>query len=209
MFDQLQMRQAEVESVQSHLESLQNQNTELQYQLREAQDRIALLTYDVQEAQREQESRSQQVTTSPEEVARLLSFTELKYEAKLTEMKTQLQQLETERNDSESEWSRKVRDKAKEVDDLKNLLEANSRSRGEHEKLVDRLRAEKAQLQDEARLSQQQLAELLSTKELVESIEVFIYPMFTYCRLDVVFRRKPLKNEKQNLQAQYKISNDK
>ncbi len=174
MFDQLQLRQAEVESVQSHLESLQNQNTELQYQLREGQDRTALLTYDLQEAQREQESRSQQVTTSPEEVARLLSFTELKYEAKLTEMKTRLQQVEIERNDSESEWSRKVRDKTKEVDDLKNLSEANSRSQGEHEKLVDRLRAEKAQLQDEARLSQQQLTELLSTKELVESIEVFI-----------------------------------
>lgn len=174
MFDQLQLRQAEVESVQSHLESLQNQNTELQYQLREAQERIAMLTYDLQEAQREQESRSQQVTTSPEEVARLLSFTELKYEAKLTEMKTRLQQVEIERNDSESEWSRKVRDKAKEVDDLKNSLEMNSRSHGEHEKLVDRLRAEKAQLQDEARLRQQELAELLSAKELVESIEVFI-----------------------------------
>jgi len=33
--------------------------------------------------------------------------------------------------------------------------------------------------------------------------------MFAYDRLDVVFRRNPLKNEKQNLQAQYKISNDK
>ena len=173
MFDQLQLRQAEVESVQSHLESLQNQNMELQYQLREAQDRIALLTYDIQEAQREQEFRSHQVTTSPEEVARLLSSTELKYETKLTEMKTRLQQVEIERNDIELEWSRKVRDRAKEVDDLKNLLEARSRSQDEHRRLVDSLRAEKAQLEDESCLSQQKLSELLSAKELVENIEVF------------------------------------
>lgn len=172
MFDQLQLRQAEVESVQSHLESLQNQNMEVQYQLREAQDRIALLTYDLQEAQREQESRSHQVMISPEEVARLLSSTELKYETKLIETKTQLQLVEVERNDIESEWSRKVRDKAKEVDDLKNLLEASSRSQDERGRLVDSLRMEKAQLEDEIRLSQQKLTELLPAKELVEDIEV-------------------------------------
>ncbi|KAK2461858.1 hypothetical protein APHAL10511_006321 [Amanita phalloides] len=171
MFDQLQMRQAEVESVQSHLESLQNQNAELQYQLREAQDRIALLTYDLQEAQREHESRSHQVTTSPEEVARLLSSMELKYEAKIAEIKIQLRQVETERNDRESDWSRKVRDRAKEVDDLRNLLEKSARTWDDHEKLVGDLRAEKDQLQEEARLSQQQITDLISAQELMESIE--------------------------------------
>ena len=179
MFDQLQMRQAEVESVQSLLESLQNQNTELQYQLREAQDRIGLLTDDLQESQREQETRSHQTTISPEEVARLLSSTELKYEQKLAEMKAQLRQIEIDRNDSEAEWNRKVRDKAKEVENLKNLLEVNSRSREEYEKLVDSLHAEKALLQEEVRLNQQKVAESLSAKELLKSFEVYIYTYFT------------------------------
>jgi len=44
LFDQLQMRQAEVESSQSLLEVLQSQNTELQYQVREKDSRVALLS---------------------------------------------------------------------------------------------------------------------------------------------------------------------
>ncbi|KAF8633659.1 hypothetical protein AX15_001308 [Amanita polypyramis BW_CC] len=171
MFDQLQMRQAEVESAQSHLESLQNQNTELQYQLREAQDRTALLACDLQEAQREQETRSHPTSISSEEVARLLSSTELKYEQKLTEIRMQLRQTEFERNDIEMEWNRKVHDKAKEVENLKNLLEASSSFRGECEGLLNSLRAENAHLQEEVRLNQQKLTELLSAKELVESFE--------------------------------------
>jgi chromosome segregation ATPase len=43
MFDQLQLRQGEIESSTSHQESLQGQTNELQYQLREALDREAAI----------------------------------------------------------------------------------------------------------------------------------------------------------------------
>ena len=55
-FDQLQLRQAELESSRSRLESLEGQTTEFQYQLREANDRIALLTEELSDARREQET---------------------------------------------------------------------------------------------------------------------------------------------------------
>lgn len=42
-FEQLQLRQAELESAQAHLESIQHQNTEFSFQSREANDRVALL----------------------------------------------------------------------------------------------------------------------------------------------------------------------
>lgn len=173
MFDQLQMRQAEVESIQSHIESLQNQNTELQYQLRESQDRMALLTYDLQEAQREQETsqHQHQNTVPPEEVARLLSSAELKYESKLAEVKNQVRQMETERNESEAHWSRKLREKTKEVDDLKSSIEANARWREESVNLVNQLQAEKASLQEEIRLGKQKLTELLSAEARISAVE--------------------------------------
>ena len=59
LFDQVQLRQAETESSQSHLESLQGQNTELQYQLREASDRIALLQDEFTDVRREHDMKVQ------------------------------------------------------------------------------------------------------------------------------------------------------
>ncbi|KAF8640574.1 hypothetical protein AX17_000236 [Amanita inopinata Kibby_2008] len=171
IFDQLQMRQAEVESAHSHIESLQNQNSELQYQLRETQDRIGLLTYDLQEARREQDNRSNQPSPSAEEVARLLSSTENKYESKVAEMRNQIRRLEKERNEGEAEWSHKLRDRIKEVDDLKKLLEVSVKSQEQAEELVKSLNAEKAELQDQNRLTQQKLLELSATGDRLDNIE--------------------------------------
>lgn len=171
-FDQLQLRQAELESAQSHLDSLQSQNTELQYQLRESEERFALLNEDITEARREQDSRSREPTSSAEDVARLLSATEAKYEAKLADLKRHLSVVEKERNESEAQWSRKLRDKVRENDDLKQVLGSATKTRELDEGLVEKLKDEIKRLQDEVRLHQAEATELRVQSATLEDVEV-------------------------------------
>ncbi|KAG8989260.1 hypothetical protein FRB93_003700 [Tulasnella sp. JGI-2019a] len=140
MFDSNQLRQAEVESAQSHLEALTNQNHELQYQLREANDRITVLMseemYENNSNAAASSSRphlgerensnpffpSSPSHDSPAELACLLSETEGKYEARLSDMREKVRTMEKERNDSEEEWSRNLSERGKEVERLKRLM---------------------------------------------------------------------------------------
>lgn len=174
-FDQLQLRQAEVESAQSHLESLQSQNTELQYQLRETNDRYTLLRDELAEVRREHESRAREPLTSPGEVARLLSATEAKYESKISDFKRNLRALEKERSDGEAEWSRKLRDKVREVDHLKKEVGSAASTREHEEETVAVLRAEIDKLKDESRLLHDQLSQLQLSGAKVREIEVRVF----------------------------------
>ncbi|KIO20881.1 hypothetical protein M407DRAFT_81071 [Tulasnella calospora MUT 4182] len=136
LFDQMQLRQAELESSQSQLENLQNQNNELQYQLREANDRIALLESEETAFSRSPASprlRSHDSGTSatlppspshdaPVELARLLSEAESKYEARLSDLRSKIRSMEKERNESEEEWARNLAERGKEIERLKRLM---------------------------------------------------------------------------------------
>ncbi|KAG6911908.1 hypothetical protein DXG01_000155 [Tephrocybe rancida] len=170
-FDDLQLRQAELESAQSHLESLESQNTELQYQLRELGDRYTLLKEDFAEAQRDQEARSREPTTSSDEVARLLSATESKYESKLFDLKKNLLVIEKERNESEADWSRKLRDKTREVEDLKRLAGLVAQTEEQHVEVVAGFKASVANLEGECRVLQEQLQELRQINASVRESE--------------------------------------
>ena len=176
-FDQLQLRQAEAESAQSHLESLQSQNTELQYQLRETNDRYTLLKDELAEVQREQESRSREPLTSASEVARLLSAASAKYESKISDLKRNLRALEKERSDGEAEWSRKLRDKAREIDLLKKELGSATSTREHGEEAVAELKAEIDRLKEESRLLSDQLSQLRLSNSQVRDIEVRDFPL--------------------------------
>lgn len=132
----MQLRQAELESSQSQLENLQNQNNELQYQLREANDRIALLESEETAFSRSPASprlRSHDSGTSatlppspshdaPVELARLLSEAESKYEARLSDLRSKIRSMEKERNESEEEWARNLAERGKEIERLKRLM---------------------------------------------------------------------------------------
>ncbi|KAG6850491.1 hypothetical protein H0H93_012492 [Arthromyces matolae] len=159
-FDDLQLRQAELESAQSHLESLESRNTEYQYQLREVNDRYTLLKEDFAEAQRELEMRSREPTTSSDEIARLLSAAESKYDSKVFDLKKKLEAVEKERSDSDIGWSRKFREKAKEVDELRRITGLAAQTKEDHEKIVTGLEANMATLKEENRLLSEQLQEL-------------------------------------------------
>ncbi|KAG9106240.1 hypothetical protein FRC07_008896, partial [Ceratobasidium sp. 392] len=79
LFEQSQTRQAEAESARSHLQTVQNQVSELQYQVREAEDRNSLLVDELDELRNGSRLSMHSPTPSPE-VARLLSEAEGKFE---------------------------------------------------------------------------------------------------------------------------------
>ncbi|KAH0590647.1 hypothetical protein H2248_000777 [Termitomyces sp. 'cryptogamus'] len=170
-FDDLQLRQAELESAQSHLEGLESQNTEYQYQLRELGDRYTLLKDDFTEVQRELEARSREPAISSNEIDRLLSAAESKYELRLFDLKKNLEAVERERNDSDVEWSRKLRDKTREVEDLKRLTSMVAQMEEQHEETVAGLRANITALEGEHRLLSEQLQELRQTNTSVRESE--------------------------------------
>lgn len=148
LFDHLQLRQAESESAQSHLESLQSQNTELEYQLRELRDQMALLTEDLTEARRQAGSPAANPPILVSDVAQMLSNTEARYEAKYAAMNRNLQVLEKERNDVETEWSRKLQEKARELEETNGLITRTAKMREHHEEIVFNLQAQIFGLRD-------------------------------------------------------------
>ncbi|KAK0208282.1 hypothetical protein DFS33DRAFT_428822 [Desarmillaria ectypa] len=149
LFDELQLRQAELESSQSLLEATQGQNTELQYQLRELEDRVSFLNEELLDAQQGQESLPRESEVSSEEVARLLAATEAKYEAKVMELQRGIAIIEKERNDTEAEWGRKLREKVKETEELKRALGTTVKSKEQDEGVVNQLHQEISELREE------------------------------------------------------------
>ncbi|KII93210.1 hypothetical protein PLICRDRAFT_35393 [Plicaturopsis crispa FD-325 SS-3] len=170
IFDQLQLRQAELESSQSHLDSLQTQNTELQYQLRETSERLALLHEEIADARREHEHDAQP-RTSPEDVARLLSAAEAKYEARIAELRRDLGKVERERTESEAEWSRKLKEKAREMDELRRAAESSVKTQENREGALAGLREEIERLQNEVRLQRKREVELQAQSDKVQDVE--------------------------------------
>jgi chromosome segregation ATPase len=162
LFDQLQIRQAEGESVQSLLEVLQSQNTELQYQVREKDDRIAQLNEELSDF-RQEHFRVSDPSTSPEEVAKLLATAESRHEAKLTALKQRLASMEAERVEVEAEWRQKVEAKQQEAQRWKSMVDTASENRQEDndhtqelQKEVERLRlATRTHEYDVSQLGQQ------------------------------------------------------
>ncbi|KAJ7631008.1 hypothetical protein FB45DRAFT_990856 [Roridomyces roridus] len=154
-FDQLQMRQAELES----------------YQLRESEERFALLNEDITEARREQDNRSRESGSSAEDVARLLSAAEAKAEVKLGDLRKQISVMEKERSDSEAQWSRKLREKVRENDELQQLVGSVTKTREMDEGLVDKLKEQIKVLEDEARLRQVEVADLKAQSAMLQDAE--------------------------------------
>jgi chromosome segregation ATPase len=171
-FEQLQLRQAELESAQAHADTLQHQNTELEFQLRETNDRLALVREEYAELQREAESRSREPTVSAEEIARMVSTTEAKYEARLTEMKRKVSVLEKERHESEADWSRKLKEKVGELDDLKSMLGSATRMRESEENTVASLKTGLESALDTNKSLRREIAELTLLKGQIEELQV-------------------------------------
>lgn len=172
LFDQLQLRQAELESSQSHLESLESQTTELQFQVREAMDRVTLLNDELADARRDQELKLQGSGPSPEEVTRIISASEAKHEARIADLRRQLTAAERERDEGEIEWSRKLSAKVREIEALKGYVSASTKSREEGEENVTALKEEIGRLEEEMKKNQSVIADMRVHAQKLAEIEV-------------------------------------
>ncbi|KAH8102458.1 hypothetical protein BXZ70DRAFT_890059 [Cristinia sonorae] len=160
LFDQLQLRQAELESSRHLLDSLQSQASEYQYQIRESTERVALLQEELAEAQRQQSLGLQSPSASADEVSRLLLGAEAKFDTRLAELRRQLAVVEKERDEGEVEWSRKLNEKLREIEALKRTVARSAKSEDDEKGRIDTLKVEIARLHEELRLSQAVISEL-------------------------------------------------
>ncbi|KAI5898118.1 uncharacterized protein SCHCODRAFT_02156430 [Schizophyllum commune H4-8] len=156
-FEQAELRQAELESSQTALEALRSQNTELEYQIRELQDRLALAAEEV--------ASSPGPTIPTIAVAPLASLPpasdlSVRLEAKVTDLTRAVEMLERERSESEAQWSRKLREKTAEVESLRGTLggAAEVKARGEAE--AAELRAVVEKLKEEGKALRAQVKDL-------------------------------------------------
>ncbi|RXW23492.1 hypothetical protein EST38_g2394, partial [Candolleomyces aberdarensis] len=170
-FEQLQVKQAETESAQSHLENLQHQNTELEYQLHEANDRLGLIREEYSDYQREQEARAREPVTSASDIAQMVSATESKYELRLAEMKRSVTVLEKERSESEANWSRKLKEKVKELEELKAVLGSAAKSREQDINVVEQLKADLGRAREEVRILKEQLLDVPALQDKIQDLK--------------------------------------
>ncbi|KZV77459.1 hypothetical protein PENSPDRAFT_679021 [Peniophora sp. CONT] len=156
LFDQLQIRQAEAESSASELEAQQSRATELAFQLREHSERIALLQEELSDAQRRSldprltpgMDRSPSVSQA-EDVARLLAAAEARAEARVAELRKQMEKLEAEREEGETDWARKLAEKQREAERWRSAADAGARGRQSGEDALAALRARIAKAETE------------------------------------------------------------
>jgi chromosome segregation ATPase len=181
LFDQLQMRQAEVESAQSLLEVLQGQNTELQYQVREKDGRIALLNEELSDSRQEQHFGPPDPSTSPEEVAKLLAAAEARHETKSSVLKQKLASMEAERVEVETEWRRNVEAKAQEAQRWKSMVDTASQSRQDHDDRMQGLQVDVERLRLAARTRDHEVSQLRAQIERLTLDEVrLVLSLFHY-----------------------------
>lgn len=153
------------------METLQSQTTEYQYQIRELGDRVALLEGELTDAQREA-SPANGAGMSPEEVARLISAAEAKYEARLAELRGQLETIEKERNEADAEWNSKVAARALEVEELKRVIGKGQKSEVDHKVVEEKLREDISALKEEVKGYQRQQIEFQRQVERIKESEV-------------------------------------
>lgn len=183
LFDQLQLRQAEIESSQSHLESLELQVNELNHLLRESNDRAATLAEELTDAQRHAADSSRlSANSSPgqRDVAALQAAAnvERRYESKVADLRARMVELERERTESEEEWSRNLAQRSREVERLRAELAAKdvqgtaqldrtARASEEREKLENELKA----VRDEKQVLARETAMMKASLELAKEAE--------------------------------------
>lgn len=194
LFEDLQLSQAELESSQYQLEVVQGQVAELGFQLREATDRTSLLQQQLEDVKRVSAVSRSPLTNgdtahsssaSAAEIARVLSESESRSEARLAELRARMNALELERAEAEEGWSRTLTLRGEELDKLRAMLKAKEQefkealdTKHERDEIINRLEEAvgkaKRDGDTERRKTQEALLELEMAKEnLVSSHEIF------------------------------------
>ncbi|OCF30429.1 hypothetical protein I316_07916 [Kwoniella heveanensis BCC8398] len=123
-FEDLQAKQAEAETARAEAETMQTRTKELEFQLREANERCALLEDGMRDSRRPSRAASGMgLGASSAEVQRLLSEAEARAEAKLSDLRFKIRSLETERNEIEEEWATKLGERVRELEKLRRQVQ--------------------------------------------------------------------------------------
>jgi chromosome segregation ATPase len=118
VFDQLQLRQAEVESSSSHQDALKTKTAELEYELAETKDRLAALQDEVDDLRRHRNDASRDEGNT----RRLLAEAEARHVAKVRDLEALSKQLQKDRRETEDEMGRNLQERLKEVERLRAAL---------------------------------------------------------------------------------------
>lgn len=159
VFDQLQLRQAEIESSETNQEALKTRAAELEYELSETKDRIAAMQDELESARRHhQDSNRDEGTTR-----RLLEEAEARHAVKVRDLEARAAQLEKDRRETEDEMGRNLQERLKEVERLRAALAQKDvdfaesvQNRQKREKEIEE--AQKARADLEARLKKVEAA---------------------------------------------------
>ncbi|KAK8858687.1 hypothetical protein IAR55_002916 [Kwoniella newhampshirensis] len=149
-FEALQAKQAEAETARSEMEAMQTRTKELEFQLRESNERCALLEDSVRDQSQGRgrpsfglglgiASNGHDASPSPSrrssfgngggsgassaELQRLLAEAEARSEAKLSDLRFKIRNLETERNESEEEWASKLQERVGDLEKLRREIQ--------------------------------------------------------------------------------------
>lgn len=122
-FGTIESRQADAESARAEMELAQTRTKELEFELREANERIALL----EDASRHEAApvvaREETAPgTSAAEVQRLLAEAEARSETKLSDLRAKIRSLERERNELEEDWAQKLGQRVRELEAVRRTL---------------------------------------------------------------------------------------
>lgn len=180
------MRQAEVESSQSHLETLQSSTSELQYQLKEAEERSALLVEELADARRELEYRDLKPVVSSNDATAIRAAIETKYESKISELSSRLAEVEKDRNEMEAALSRSLQQKSQEIDLLRKQIDSSTQSKGYTEEEMLKSKQEIETLQHQVLAYKEELSNLERERSKVNELEACIILLSIRSRLSYV-----------------------
>ena len=172
LFDQIQLRQAELESSQTHLESLQSATSELRFQLREVNERAALLAEELSEARQLQESQSPRNYPSIEDELRARESIESKYKAQISELTDKITTIENERVETEADLTRTLQQKVQEIDALKRQVDLTALTKGKSEDEITKLKRESSEFAQQVTALKSRIFTLESYEEQFREQEV-------------------------------------
>jgi chromosome segregation ATPase len=213
LFEQLELRTAELESSQHLLEQVQVQSKELQFHLRDVNDKLSSLQEEIAELR--ERGNAQGPASGPSDMTTLLLETEGKYAARLGEARNRIRILEQERNQAEEEWSKGSGEHAKALDRLRKLLEDKEKDNAsvverhkEADGVISRLTASLEQSEEsnrnhaarlaelETHLAQSREADISSRQDLHDAVE-----RAEACQLQI----EALRNQESHLKTQNKV----
>ena len=118
VFEEAQKKAEEIESTKADEAALRGRTTELEYELKEAKDRIAALSDELEEVKRWKRETSRDDSNA----RKLLAETEARYESRIRELESRAKQLEKDRQETEEEMGRNMQDRLKEVERMRAAL---------------------------------------------------------------------------------------